>query len=129
MRFASGNKLSLPLLLLIPFVLATVHAKTVLLDDSDDNSHLCLSVGDTITLKLSSNPTTGYSWAKPEATSHLEMLSSRSERDSPSELDRQASRFSPSRPRNRASPPWSLTTFTVREKHASRPDVAFEDHD
>ncbi len=32
MRFASGNKLSLPLLFLIPFVLGTVHAKTVLLD-------------------------------------------------------------------------------------------------
>jgi len=50
--------------------------------DSDNNSHLCLYVGDTLSIKLAANPTTGYSWAKPEAFLHLDLIISRSERGS-----------------------------------------------
>jgi inhibitor of cysteine peptidase len=54
-------------------------AKTVLLDENDNNSHLCLYVGDIITVRLVSNLTTGYSWGKPEAVPHLELTSSTTE--------------------------------------------------
>jgi inhibitor of cysteine peptidase len=60
-------------------VLFEAHGKTLLLDDSDDNSHLCLYVGDTLTIKLASNPTTGYSWGQLDGAAHLQMLSAEGE--------------------------------------------------
>jgi inhibitor of cysteine peptidase len=72
----------LPLLVPVLCVVLVADAKTLLLDDSDNNSHLCLYVGDTLTIKLTSNPTTGYSWAKPQAFRHLKLITSRSERGS-----------------------------------------------
>ena len=69
-------------LVLVLCVVLVAHAKTLLLDESDNNSHLCLYVGDTLSIKLAANPTTGYSWAKPEAFLHLDLIISRSERGS-----------------------------------------------
>ncbi len=53
---------------LIPAILSffavaiTLTAKTLLLDDSDNSTHIFLNVGDVISIKLTSNVTTGYSW-------------------------------------------------------------------
>ncbi len=44
------------------FSTEAVRAKTVFLDDSDHSTHICMNVGDRITIKLKSNVTTGYSW-------------------------------------------------------------------
>jgi inhibitor of cysteine peptidase len=63
----------------LSLVLFEAQGKTLLLDDSDDNSHLCLYVGDTLTIKLASNPTTGHSWGQPEGAAHLQMLSAEAE--------------------------------------------------
>jgi inhibitor of cysteine peptidase len=70
-------------LLLVVFALALLgaHGKTLLLDDSDDNSHVCLYIGDTLTIKLASNPSTGYSWGNPQV-SHVQMISSDSKEGS-----------------------------------------------
>jgi len=73
-----GKVLAL-LLLLFPGCLLVTQAKTLLLDDSDDSSHLCLYVGDRVTIKLPSNPTTGYSWGQPQGVVNLELLSTQSE--------------------------------------------------
>ena len=64
-RHSPFLRLYLILLMLSSFAVALA-AKTVLLDDSDNSTHMCLNVGDTISIKLKSNITTGYSW---EATS------------------------------------------------------------
>jgi inhibitor of cysteine peptidase len=66
-------------LLLFALIVFVVQSKILLLSDSDDNSHIYLYVGDTITIKLVSNPTTGYSWAKPEHITQLKLVSSRAE--------------------------------------------------
>jgi inhibitor of cysteine peptidase len=71
---------SFKLFLLFALVVFVVQSKTLLLNDTDNNSHICLYEGDTITIKLISNPTTGYSWAKPEAMTQLRLVSSRVER-------------------------------------------------
>jgi inhibitor of cysteine peptidase len=73
------RKLFALFVLAFPLLLFVAQGKTLLLDDSDDNSHLCLYVGDTITIKLPSNPTTGYSWGQPEGGAHLELLSTKQE--------------------------------------------------
>ena len=73
---------SFRLFLLCVFAVFMVQSKSLLLSESDDNSHICLYVGDTIKIKLVSNPTTGYSWARPELGSQLELVSSQVERPS-----------------------------------------------
>ncbi len=75
MRRSTARSLLVRLVLLSPLFLFVTPGKTLLLDDSDDNSHLCLYVGDTLTIKLVSNPSTGYRWSKPEV-SHLQITSS-----------------------------------------------------
>jgi inhibitor of cysteine peptidase len=70
------------LMLLLSLFLFVAQAKTLLLDDSDDSSHLCLYVGDTVRIKLASNPTTGYSWGQPEGIAHLQLLSTQPAQDS-----------------------------------------------
>ena len=57
-------------------------AKTLLLNEADDNSHPCLYVRDLVSIKLVSNPTTGYSWRKPENIAHLKLISAQSEKGS-----------------------------------------------
>lgn len=69
-------------ILLLTLLLLVTDAKTLLLDESDDNSQLCLYSGDLLAIKLVSNPTTGYSWTNPDSPSNLELLSSKSERGS-----------------------------------------------
>jgi inhibitor of cysteine peptidase len=39
-----------------------LRAKTILLDESDNSTRVVLNVGDTFSVKLKSNMTTGYSW-------------------------------------------------------------------
>jgi predicted secreted protein len=68
-------------LLLSLFVTAT-RAKTLLLDDPDDNSQLFLYLGDVLAIKRSANPAAGYRRAKPEPSPALTVLAARSERGS-----------------------------------------------
>jgi inhibitor of cysteine peptidase len=85
MRRPTARNLLVRLVLVSPLFLFVTPGKTLILDDSDNNSHLCLYVGDTLTIKLASNPTTGYSWSPPEV-SHLEIVSADSERGSSKEV-------------------------------------------
>jgi inhibitor of cysteine peptidase len=78
MRRRIARNLLVRLLLFSLLFLFATPGKTLLLGDSDDNSHLCLYVGDRLTLKLASNPTTGYRWGEPEVR-HLEVISADSE--------------------------------------------------
>jgi predicted secreted protein len=82
----SGSRVLGLLVFLLVFLLVCVlfetSAKTLLLNETDDNSHICLNVGDLVSIKLVSNPTTGYSWGKPENIAHLKLLSTQSEKDS-----------------------------------------------
>jgi predicted secreted protein len=69
----------LPLCLaLLPLSLFVANAKTILVDESDDSSHICLYTGDILTIKLVSNPSTGYSWTNTDSPSNLDLLSSKS---------------------------------------------------
>lgn len=77
----SGKRRTFVLVALQFLVLLAAPAKTLFLDDSDNSTHLCVNVGDTITVKLTSNPSTGYSWGKSRPISQLELVSSTSERD------------------------------------------------
>lgn len=67
-----------PLLALFSFSFFVADAKTILVDESDDSSHICLYTGDVLTIKLVSNPTTGYSWTNSDSPSNLDLLSSKS---------------------------------------------------
>jgi inhibitor of cysteine peptidase len=71
---------------LLMFSILVTPAKTLLLDDSDVNSHICLYVGDTLTLKLSSNPSTGYSWGKPDNLLHFRLIASKAQHGSSTNL-------------------------------------------
>jgi predicted secreted protein len=79
------------LALLLGVPAGIVSAKTLLLDDQDNNSHLCLNPGDTILLKLKSNVTTGYSWSVTSATGAVEQVSS--DREGPADAPVGASGF------------------------------------
>jgi predicted secreted protein len=85
LRHFSRKSLVLLMLLLSHFLLVA-QAKTLLVDDSDDSSHLCLYVGDVVTIKLASNPSTGYSWGHPEGIAHLQLLSAQPEQGSASRV-------------------------------------------
>jgi inhibitor of cysteine peptidase len=76
------RKLFALFVLVFPLFLFVAQGKTLLLDDSDDSSHICMYVGDTLTIKLSSNPTTGYSWGQPQGLANLELLSTKTEQGS-----------------------------------------------
>ncbi|MGB2628341.1 MAG: protease inhibitor I42 family protein [Candidatus Acidiferrum sp.] len=52
----------IPAILSVFAVAITLTAKTLLLDDSDNSTHIFLNVGDVISIKLTANVTTGYSW-------------------------------------------------------------------
>jgi len=67
---------------LLIFSVLVTPAKTLLLDDFDDNSHIYLYVGDTLTLKLSANPSTGYSWGKPDNLLHFRLIASKAQQGS-----------------------------------------------
>ncbi|MGB7848998.1 MAG: protease inhibitor I42 family protein [Candidatus Acidiferrum sp.] len=71
----------LALCALLPFLLFATYAKSLLLDESDESTHICLYPGDTLTIKLVSNPTTGFTWTNPESPTNLALLSSKSTRD------------------------------------------------
>jgi len=77
-----GSKALALFVFLFVYGLFATPAKTLLLNEADDNSHLCLYVGDLVSIKLVSNPTTGYSWGKPENVAHLKLISAQSEKGS-----------------------------------------------
>jgi inhibitor of cysteine peptidase len=66
--------------LLMATLAATLCAKTLFLEESDNNTHLCLNLGDTLMIKLPSNVTTGYSWTITTPAATLEQLVSDRER-------------------------------------------------
>jgi predicted secreted protein len=71
-------------LLLLTMTLITVCAcgvggKTVLLDESDNDTRVVLYVGDTISVKLKSNITTGYSWSPADLSTSTAMIENRNE--------------------------------------------------
>jgi inhibitor of cysteine peptidase len=68
------------LALLIATLAATLSAKTLFLEESDNDTHLCLNPGDTLVIKLQSNVTTGYSWSITTPAETLQQLVSDSER-------------------------------------------------
>ncbi len=58
-----------------------LHAKTILLDEYDNSAHVDLYVGDTISVKLKSNITTGYSWSITSAPPCLQQLGSKQDQN------------------------------------------------
>ena len=56
-----------------------IFAKTLLLDDSDNNTHVGLYVGDTLSVKLKSNVTTGYNWSAKDLPAALKLLVTKNE--------------------------------------------------
>ena len=53
--------------------------KTILCDESDDNTRVILNVGDTLSVRLKSNVTTGYSWNIAELPNTLHAVDSKAE--------------------------------------------------
>jgi predicted secreted protein len=53
--------------------------KTMLLDETDNNTRVVLYVGDILSLKLKSNMTTGYSWNTKDLPSSLQQIDSKAE--------------------------------------------------
>jgi inhibitor of cysteine peptidase len=71
---------SLALALALALLAMVAAGKTTLCDESDNNTHVILYVGDTLSIRLKSNVTTGYSWNTAELPSTLQELDSKSER-------------------------------------------------
>lgn len=53
--------------------------KTTLCDESDNNTRVILYVGDTLSIRLHSNVTTGYSWNTAELPNTLQEVDSKTE--------------------------------------------------
>jgi inhibitor of cysteine peptidase len=68
--------------IVLPLLLAMtpdLNSKTILLDESDNNTRVVLYVGDSLAIKLKSNVTTGYSWDVANLPSSLQQLGSKTE--------------------------------------------------
>jgi inhibitor of cysteine peptidase len=67
-------------LILVLSLLALIAAgKTMLLDETDNHTRVVLYVGDAISVKLTSNPTTGFSWSVANLPAVLQQLESKTE--------------------------------------------------
>jgi inhibitor of cysteine peptidase len=92
------------LLFLLPSWLSSqIAAKTITLKDSDNHSHVALSTGDELIVKLTSNPTTGYSWSPAEPFLLLPLISSK---------------FVAARPGHYGTPGHQV--FTFKAKHSGK---------
>ena len=59
---------------LLLFAMASnLNGKTVLLEEADNGTRVVLNVGDTLSIKLKSNATTGYSWSASDLPSSLQL--------------------------------------------------------
>lgn len=56
-----------------------IYGKTILLEELDNSTHVVLYVGDTISVKLKSNITTGYSWSTVDLPASVELVKSKNE--------------------------------------------------
>ncbi len=73
-----SSKITIVALLIVGCACA-IRGKTVLLDESDNDTRVMLYVGDTLTVKLKSNVTTGYSWSPAALPASLEQLENKNE--------------------------------------------------
>ena len=72
-----STKVTIAALLIVVCAYA-IRGKTVLLEESDNDTRVMLYVGDTLTVKLKSNSTTGYSWSSAPLPAPLEQLENKS---------------------------------------------------
>jgi inhibitor of cysteine peptidase len=68
-----------PALLAFAVLAMVTTGKTILCDESDNNTRVQLYVGDTLSVRLKSNVTTGYSWNIAELPNSLRAVDSKSE--------------------------------------------------
>lgn len=60
--------------LLFCTIARNVNGKSLVLDELDNGTHICLNVGDTLSIKLKSNPSTGYSWKIEDLSPVLQQI-------------------------------------------------------
>ena len=76
-----GRRSAIPRMSLILTILSlcalALHAKTTLLDEYDNSTRIDMHVGYTISVKLKSNITTGFSWSITSAPPCLQLLDSK----------------------------------------------------
>jgi inhibitor of cysteine peptidase len=56
-----------------------LNAKTILLDESDNATRVVLNAGDTLSVKLKSNMTTGFRWSVASAPSCIQQVAAEKE--------------------------------------------------
>jgi Chagasin family peptidase inhibitor I42 len=78
-RAMFGFLLMLMLTLVLSLLTSIAPGKIMLLDETDNHTHVVLYVGDSLSIKLKSNPTTGYSWSVAELPVFLQQLDSKTE--------------------------------------------------
>ena len=67
------------LALVLSFLALISTGKTVLLDETDNHTRVVLYVGDSLSVRLKSNPTTGFSWSVTDLPVFLQQLDSKTE--------------------------------------------------
>ncbi len=102
-----------------------IYGKTKLLEELDNSTHVVLYVGDTISVKLKSNITTGYSWSTVDLPASVELVKSKNEPGKEGKVGNLVYIHSLLRPSSPANPcffcatPARLRKTNQRQKHSA----------
>ncbi len=65
---------TVPLCILFALLVSCAHRPAIVLTETDDRSRVAIDAGETLEIRLASNPTTGYRWALANPVEHLELV-------------------------------------------------------
>jgi inhibitor of cysteine peptidase len=63
-----------PLWILLALLVSCTYRSAIVLTETDDRRTVAIDAGETLEIRLASNPTTGYRWALANPVEHLEMV-------------------------------------------------------
>ena len=72
-RFVKMRTTPLCIALALALVVSCAHRAEVVLTEADNRSTIAIAAGETLVVRLASNPTTGYRWKLSSQPQHLEL--------------------------------------------------------
>ena len=63
-----------PLWILLALLVSCTHRPAIVLTEADDRRTVAIDAGETLEVRLASNPTTGYRWALASPVEHLDLV-------------------------------------------------------